>query len=245
MNKTFTRLFFCLIVLIATNSATLGQSLETKLSQKLRTYDSDKSTTLEQLTEVAQRFQLPAGIEWVDKPNQQAAKPVHLRNLTLREVISAIVNEEDGYRFATVDGVLQVYALSIAEDPRNFLNIKLPIYAAKNRSLSEISYWLRVRIRMALHPERNFGGGFGGKSAQDDFNTPTITFSVTDANVRTILSRIVVAQGNSLWIVHINPGLLMKGEPFYAQAVSPDTENSSSDFAWAFIPLSTTNGISH
>lgn len=61
------------------------------------------------------------------------------------------------------------------------------------------------------------------------FNDPTITFSVMNATVRTILNTIVVAQGNSLWVVHLDPAVLMEGEPFYAQAVSSPSAFDEND----------------
>jgi hypothetical protein len=225
-----------LILLLALSPAIFGQSLEAKLIQDLATYDSVRTTTLEQLVEVAQRFQIPMGLEWVDTPNEKAAKPIHVRNIRLRELISKILDQQDGYKFVVADGLVQVTAIGLAEDPLNFLNIRLPIYGAKRKSLSEVSYWLQVRIKASLHPERNFGGGFGGTSAQGDFNNPTITFSVTNATVRQILNKIAVAQGNCLWVAHLNPSRLMEGERFYAQAVSP-TGKGVSDFIWEFIPL--------
>jgi hypothetical protein len=226
------------ILLLGTSSTIFGQSLDQKLRQDCATYDSDKRTTLEQLVELAQRFQLPMGIEWVDRPNETTAKPIHLRNVNVKEVISHVLNEQAGYRFAVEDLVVQVSATELADDPLNFLNIRFSSYSVKNDSLLEASYWLRVWIRRSLHPAQNFGGGFGGTSAQGDFNNPTITFSVTNASVRQILNRLVLAQRNSLWVVHLKPQLLMDGEPFYAQAVSPTTGKGLSEFTWAFIPLS-------
>ena len=215
-----------LILPFALSSPICGQSLETKLNRDLASYDSNRATTLEQLLELAQRFQLPMGIEWVDTPNEKPARPIQERNIKLRDVISRILSAQDGYKFVVANGLVQVMANGIDADSLNFLNITLPSYGAKMKSLWEVSYWLQVRIKVYLHPERNFGGGFGGTSAQADFNNRTITFSVVGSTVRQILNKIAVAQGNCLWVVHLNPSQLMEGERFYAQAISPTGKRS-------------------
>lgn len=87
------------ILLLGTSSTIFGQSLDQKLKQDCATCDSDKRTTLEQLVELAQRFQLPMGIEWVDTPDETTVKPIHLQNVSVKEVISHILNEQAGYRF--------------------------------------------------------------------------------------------------------------------------------------------------
>ena len=224
------------ILLLGTSSTIFGQSLDQKLRQNCATYDSDKRTTLEQLIELAQRFQIPMGIEWVDRPDDATAKPIHLRNVNVAEVISHILNQQAGYRFVVEDALIQVSATGLADDPLNFLNIRFPSYSVKDDSLLEAEYWLRVWIRRSLHPGQNEGGGHGGASSQTDFNDPTITFSVTNATVREILNKITVAQGNCLWVVHLNPSQLMEGERFYAQELSP-TGKGVSDFIWEFYPL--------
>lgn len=231
------------IVLLGTSSTIFGQSLDQKLKQDCATYDSDKRTTLEQLIELAQRFKLPMGIEWVDRPGETTAKPIHLRDVSVKDVTSYILNQQAGYRFVVEDALIQVSATALADDPLNFLNSRFSSYSVQNDSLQEASYWLRVRIRRSLHPGQNGGGGFGGTSAQADFNNPTITFSMTNATVREILNRLVLAQGNSLWVVHLKPELLMDGEPFYAQAVSATTGKGLSEFTWVLIPLSSSVAV--
>lgn len=72
-------------------SAIFGQNLEDKLSQNVASSDSDKARTLEQILEIAQRFQIPMGIEWVDRQNEAAAKPKHLRNASVRQLLSSVL----------------------------------------------------------------------------------------------------------------------------------------------------------
>jgi hypothetical protein len=218
---------------------TFAQRTDQRLNQTIPAYDSDKTSTLEQLIEVAQQFQIPMGIEWADAPNETNVKPIHFHNISVKEIISRIANEKSGYRSIVSDGVVQVSKLELTNDPLNFLNVRFPNYAVEDDSLFEASYWLRVSIKRTLHPEVNIGGGLGGKSAQEDFNKPTIHFSATDVTVREILNRLVAAQGNCLWVVHLNPALLMEGEPFYAQVVSSPAGKGNSDFSWDFIPLLT------
>jgi hypothetical protein len=177
------------------------------------------------------------GIDWVDQPNEKPSKPIHLKEVSAKDVVSYILSQQEGQNWEIVDGVVEVNPVRFYDDPRNFLNIRFPEYAVRRDSLFEASYWLRVRIKRLLHPERNFGGGFGGTSIDKDFNAPTISFSARDVTVRQVLDKLILAHGNSLWVVHLHSTVLMEGEPFYAQAASPTTGRGSPDFTWSFVTL--------
>ena len=88
-----------------------------------------------------------------------------------------------------------------------------------------------------LHPQGGYGGGWGGVSIYKDFDSPKITFNCKDLTVRQVLSKIVVAQGNALWVVRIRERQIMDSEPFYVQIPGPEAGEPSKSFAWQFIAL--------
>ncbi len=234
MNRTIAKSL--LLLILFTGSKVFGQSRDARLGQRIAKYNSEKTTPLEQLIELAQKFQIPMGIEWVDDSADTLTPSINLRGTTPKGVMVQILAQKQGYTFTVEEGIVHISQISLAHDPRNFLNISFPQYTVQKASLREAAYWLGVSLKRFLHPERNMGGGFGGSSLEADFDVPMISFSGNDLTVRQILNKLVLAHGKSLWVLRQNSQLLMEGEPFYASGTSSDGKGSP-DFIWDLVPL--------
>jgi hypothetical protein len=225
-------------VLVLTHLAPASeQSLADRLTRRVDTFESESDSTVEQLIELARRFHIPMGIEWVDEPSLRRARPVRVTGTTVRGALRQVIRQLPGYGFTLRDGVVHVYKSSMLTDRRNFLNIRFPEFGYEGQSLSAGSHWLRVRIGLLLHPGQGFIAGYGGFSADRDFDLPRISFSGENMSVRRILSKMAAKQGNALWVIGLKPNQLMEGEPYYAQIPGSKRGQASSAFAWQFIPL--------
>lgn len=67
----------------------------------------------------------------------------------------------------------------------------------------------------------------------DGLDLENVSFSGKAFTVRDVLDRIVMSNGNTLWLVNLVPSRIMKNEPFFSQF---DSEQES-DFHWQIIPL--------
>jgi hypothetical protein len=236
MCKTFATLLLLILCSVGVTSAQTSQTIDSKLRQKLASYDSEKTTPLQQLIELGQHLSIPMGIEWINEPEEKPVRPIHLTNTTPRAVLSNILAQKEGYRLTLEEGLVHISHRSFADDQLNFLNLRFPQYSVKDTSLREADYWLGIAIKRLLHPHRNMGGGLGGVSLEKDFNVRNLSFWGNDLTVRQVLSKLVLAHGRSLWVVRLNPTLLMEGEPFYASGTSSDGKGSP-DFVWDLLPL--------
>ena len=226
----------CLVLLVP--GIVFSQNLSSKLSQKadfIPTTNSPKDA----LIEVAQHYKLPMGIEWIYAPNQ--ARPTLLIEAqpTVRGMIDMILRQTPGYVFEIKNGVISISNYSIAENPRNFLNLRIGEYNASKVNVFGAESLLRIAIARRLHPERYLGGtngGYGyGVPRQDGLDVNSISFSGTNLTVRDVLNAIVRENGNSLWIVELRASKMMKDEPFFAQrAYGSDVQTQ---FTWQIIPL--------
>jgi hypothetical protein len=230
------RLSIAVSILCALAAFTAGQALEEKLAVRVERFDSESKSVPLQLIEVAQSFNIPMGIEWADD-SQPAAVAVHLRDTTVRQVLEQILTQQPGYEFRLEDGVVHVFAGHLVDDPHNFLNIRLRKFSVEKANMAAARYYLWSAIFSHLHPQRGYGGGWGGESRYKDFNRPKITFRCQDLTVRQALSKIVGAEGNALWFVRIRQREMMKGEAFYAQIPGPEDAEPAESFAWEFIAL--------
>ena len=226
---------------ILPSSSVTAQGLQSKLAQKVKAFDSESSSTVRQLIDFAQRFQIPMGIEWVDKSEESVAPPVHARNTTAQHILQQIVQAKHGNGFTLTGGVVHVFATSIINDRRNFLNLRVPSFQVKNESLFGAEYLLRVSIHQVLNPSPGYGGGYGhGVPRSDTFDVRNVSFSINNATVRQILNSIAARQGNALWVVRIKPSQMMANGRFYAQTISATSKEAAPDFHWVFIPLKET-----
>jgi hypothetical protein len=231
------RLAFLMTLVLCSSPFVFCQTLESKLNQKVEAFDSESSSTIKQLIELAQQFQIPMGVEWLLTTDEKSVRPVHVRKALLRDVLKVIVQQQPGYQFTLRDGIVHVFATSLINDRRDFLNLVVPSFSVDNESLVGANHYLRLSIKLLLHPSPGFGGGYGGVGLNNNFAVRNITFSGSNLTVRQILSKIAALQGNALWVVRLKSSEMMKKEPFYAQTVSFANEQVASDFAWQFIPL--------
>ncbi|HEY3132420.1 MAG TPA: hypothetical protein VGL91_23400 [Acidobacteriota bacterium] len=127
-------------------------------------------------------------------------------------------------------------------DPKNFLNLRIPEFKAERESLLVASGQLKLTIKMHLHPERythGYGGGTGyGLDPTSGFDIPNITLDSQYLSIREILNRLILINGNALWVVNFIPGLLLQDEDFLAQTyyLFPARE-AIRGFYWDLIPL--------
>jgi hypothetical protein len=146
-------------LLLPSLSTAAVQSFHSKLAQPVSRFDSENSSTADQLIEFAQQFHIPMGIEWVEMAVESSAKPVHARNSTARAVLEQIVKQRQGMGFSGSDGVVHVFDQSFINDSRNFLNVHIPHFRVENETLFGAEFWLKIDIERVLTP---VAGGFAG-----------------------------------------------------------------------------------
>jgi len=231
------KLSISFLILCACGTLTSGQTLQEKLALKVDTFDSAAKSVPLQLIEVAQRFNIPMGIEWSDNSEDKGPAMMQLRDITVGSLLSQILAQQPGYEFRLEDGVVHIFATHLLDDQYNFLNIRLREFSLEKANMAAARYHLWGAIVSHLHPVGGYGGGYGGVSLYKDFNAPKITFVCKDLTVRQALSKIVEAEGNALWVVRIRERQMMESEPFYVQIPGPEAGEPSKSFAWQFIAL--------
>jgi len=231
------KLSIALLILCSCGTLTSSQTLEEKLALKVDTFNSVTKSIPLQLIEVAQRFNIPMGIEWSDDSEDKGPSQVQMRDITVGSLLSQILAQQPGYEFRLDDGVVHVFATRLLDDQYNFLNIRLREFSLEKANMGAARFHLWGAIVSHLHPRGGYGGGWGGVSIYKDFDAPKITFNCKDLTVRQALSKIVEAQGNALWVVRIRERQMMESEPFYVQIPGPEAGEPSKSFAWQFIAL--------
>jgi hypothetical protein len=112
--RSVQKLTILLTVLLWLSASAAGQtrgpdraSIESKLSQET-SFVPQSASALEQLTEVAQHYQVPMGIEWIGQLDVRIPKPLYPSRRTVRSLIDTILQQVPGYRARVVNGVLNI-----------------------------------------------------------------------------------------------------------------------------------------
>lgn len=227
----------CFITLFFLPSVVSAQSLQERLAQNVSTFDSQSTSTIEQLIEVAQRFHIPLGVEWLDLSDEKEPSPIHVQDISVAELIGQIIKQQPGYNFRIMNGVVHVYAAPLISDQKNFINLRISRFELNRANLSEARFHLWGSIIMALRPNGGYGGGYRVGSGYADFDLPKVSLSGQNLTVRELLNRIVVAQGNALWLTRIRMSEVLPNEPFYVSVPSIKHGEASKTFGWQFVAL--------
>lgn len=222
--------------------AARAESLEEKL-RATTDYVPTATAPVDRLVEVAQRFNIPMAVEWVDREGTiTSEKKRPTRNRTVRRLIEEIIGKPSDYVVEVEGGLLRIYSSTAALHPFNFLNIRLDDYSVKDGDLFDAEDRLRWAIRFTLEPEKylnGFGGGYG-HGAGDVFEIKKFTLSGSDLTIREVLNQIILAQGNALWVAVIKNDYLNGPEPSWKKKGSGEEEEESDlsiTSGWRFYPL--------
>jgi hypothetical protein len=228
-----------LLVAAFTIKSTQAQSLEQKL-ETATDYVPTSTEPVDQLIEVARKFKIPMGIEWLERESKiSSGTPLTPGKRSVRELIAQIMSVSPEHRVEVANGLVRIYSPNASIHPLNFLNIRLENYFVDDGDLFAAEDQLRWAIRFTLEPQKyknGYGGGYG-HAGGDVFQFPQFTLSGSDVTVREILNQIALAQGNALWVARIKSKDLQGHVPYWNR-LSVDEGEAPVTSAWHFIHLS-------
>ena len=157
------------------------------------------------LISVADRFQLPMGIEWSRPP--EAAKKITLawKDTTVQQILKTIVSQQAGYELeVTKNGVVHVFPKEMRSNPQNFLNLTIDHLEIHDQVLEVASHQLRDLIRLrflalAPHPPKQPAGMAYSQGVQVD--DPVFSLALAHVPVREVLDDLVELSDRKIWVV--------------------------------------------
>ena len=236
--EIMTAIGILLTLLLLPESVCFGQRLDEKLAERTN-FVPRSDTPLNQLIEVAQKFTIPMGIEWVEEKDGLVNESLDFQEGRIIDLIAAIIKGSPDVVANEEGEILHVFSLYAVSNPLNFLNLRIPEYEAVNRPLHLAERQLRMRINQLLYPNPKSGGTGGGYGGwhPDPLSYYNIIFSGHNVSIRDVLTGIALSCGKALWVVELSRDELGGQRPKW-EGIPRDMQGQSPlSGRWKFIPL--------
>jgi hypothetical protein len=181
------------------------EDLDTKLRTNVSSYQVQANNFVEALTRVASEFRIPMGIEWLDAPAARARLTLSWKDVTVKEVLQAIVKTQPGFKLVVRTGVVHVLSPDRVPDRENPLKLSINAFEVHNLPAEMASRQLHDTLKRTLSaqkPHQGFvrSGGVGGCgfSNSDD---PKVSVALRNATVEDVLDALALASARKIWIV--------------------------------------------
>lgn len=171
------------------------------LTKQVRNYQdtADFSTALD---DFARKCGIPTGID-LQMPLKQRPLSVDVSQGTIVDVLNAIVAQEPSYKWAKVNGVINVMP---EENANNILDLRIAYFHVRNAdfndihtaivSLPEVKTWLEQN-----HLTEQTAFVIDILIGKNGYSPPRVSLKLRDVTLRDIMNRIVKSPGFRFWSV--------------------------------------------
>jgi hypothetical protein len=211
----FLTLFVCLLAIgsiqplkpqALKTQSTQGLSFEGKLEGRVEQFNTSGHSFVASLLELAYQYELPMGIEYMDR--ETAARPINLefRDETVRGILLAIVGQAPEYRVSFSAGLVDIYSPKARDDPSNLFNRVIKDFGISQVDTHDADLALFCALGRELVPPSSCFGSV----AIGQWGPLKITVHLQNAKVYEILNAIVAQNAKAIWTVTAPPEKLSK-----------------------------------
>lgn len=195
-----------LVFLFVCGSASSGEyrrgELGDKLSAQVRDFDNQGQPLIQTLLGIAERYDLPMGIERVVRQGLAEPITVRLRKATVARLLDLCVRKLPGYSWAVRDGAVLIYGANELNQPSNLFNFVISSFEGQNETLNRANAGLQIKLYVEKEKANGYVGSFPGSNEFDDKG---LSLNLHNATVRQILNRLVALHGRVSWIARVPP----------------------------------------
>ena len=170
---------------------------QSKLDDRIPEFRTSGRTMMATIIDMAYQFQLPTGIEYVDR--EAITRPLFLEfhDQSIRTILTAIIAQFPAYRVSFPREVVQIYSPKSLENASNPFNRSIREFSVTAAETQDASVTLVCELGKELGPQRFCGGSI----AFGQWGALRITLHLQNAKVYEILDAIVRENGDAIWIV--------------------------------------------
>lgn len=171
-------------------------SFEQKTNRLVNRFNTCGRTLVDSVIELAYKYQVPMAIEYADREASTRAINLEFHNKSLREMIEAIVKQDQQYRVSFLNGVVDIFSPQAREDPSNLLNKVLKDFSVTEMETREADAQLFCAVSQAAGSQMCVGS-----LAVGQWESLRITLHLQNARTYEILNAIVAQNGRAIWTV--------------------------------------------
>jgi hypothetical protein len=192
---------------------------ENRLDAVVEVFDSGGQTLAQNFLSLAYRYDLPMGVEYLDRA--AVSEPLHLqlRGKSVREILSSLVAQVPEYRVTFSGGIVQLYSPQARGDPSNLLNAVIDDFHVSEMDPQVASAAVFEALVHKVAPTTSIVES----TALGTLGPPTLTLRLNKSRVYEILDAIVARYGEAVWVVRVPPEKLstLKGALWYIYPLEP------------------------
>jgi hypothetical protein len=196
------------VVLLVANTSVnaterkLSYELQDKLAAEVKDFENQGKPLIPTLLEVADRYDLPMGIEKVEREALDQPITIKLKHGSVAKLLDRCIRQRPGYSWAARDGVVLIYGDDELKKASNLFNFIIPVFEAENETLNRYDNGLRLKLYLEKEKPGGYVGSFPGSN---EFENKRLSIKMHNASVRQILNRLVALHGGVVWIARVPP----------------------------------------
>ncbi len=237
------------LVLLLTASEVPGQTespeLRAKLDLHVAQYSVSANSLIDVLSYTSERFQVPMGVEWIKQTETLRGLTRTWKDESLRNILRSIVGVYPGYAWRGQNDVVHVFPRGLADDSRNFLNLKVPGFFDVREEVGGLTNQrLLVTVQNIVSPRKlPPGAGEAGTYTGGSVSERAVTLTLRGLSVRETLNKLVEVSEHKVWVVTfsesraLTPTGFRRTETLWHPTPFPDSQQPMWDFlAWSEFP---------
>lgn len=230
-------LFSCLLAIGSSQSlkpqplkthSTQVLSFEGKLERRVEQFNTSGHSFVASVLELAYQYELPMGIEFMDR--ETATRPINLefRDETVRRILLAIIRQAPEYHVSFSAGLVDIYSSKARDDPLNLFNRVIKDFGISQLDTHDADLTLFCALGRELVPPSSCFGSV----AIGQWGPLKVTVHLQNAKVYEILNAIAAQNGKAIWTVLTPPDQLSKiqfGGLWHIYPLEPSFKNAVQD----------------
>src|SRR5579872_2815893 len=172
-------------------------ALEYKLDKRVQYFDAAGRTLVENVVDLAYEYQLPLGIEYLDREALRRPIDLRLQNESVRGILTAIVQQVPEYSVTFSDGLVDIFDPQEREDRSNLLNTIIKNVNITGREAGEANQELACALAHEIDPSTVCVASI----AKGQLGQQKITLHLQNVKVYEVINAIVAQNQKAIWTV--------------------------------------------
>jgi hypothetical protein len=172
------------------------------LGYRLEAFETHGSAPLDSILRLGHEADIPVGIEYIDYDMLVASTSKRFEHQPIENIVSALLSQGRGYTVSLVNGAMLISNIHLPKGNLNLLDIVINRYDLRRpATLQEAA----ILLYMTLDSQVNGPKGYAGSISPGDMRNLIGPFSINNARVSDVLSRLVALHGHAAWIATAPP----------------------------------------